>query len=618
MSFSTRLLKLCPTCRRVSRWGLGPALVATLIIGGCDDGQKIGRLEVAEKFVAEGHTTGAIVELKRFLQKNPDNARARHLLGQVYYRIGKYDYGEKELLRAANLSPDDPNILLDLGRVWLGNKQPTKVRDKLIINESWPAPIRSTAHSLRAAALYSLRDYRTAARSYKTALSLDPTNVDATVGLVQAYEAAKDEEKFQESLLKAIKVAPDNLLLLSLQAGAAFRDRDLSQAEVSFRRQLAQSSDNVRAQLGLAQTLMAKGNYAEARIFLDRVLLQIPRHGNARYLRAIVDFDAKDYKAMRRNSLLALAVLPNHHPSRLLAGIANIALKRYSDARWHLQALLSREPENTAGAELLALAERRIAVAAEQNAARKTTRPLAMDLVLFRLTIINTQSSGADTGENLAKGFLHDGMKALQANRSLLAIEKFSEAIVRDPTLINSLALALAYYRTDQKQRSIGILKRYLGTHAEDQNARAVLANLLLQADHLRDARPQLEMLLIANPSDPIILNNLAWVLLQLGNINRALRLAARAHFLAPNYLAAMNTYGLAMLRTGDRPRAIKLLARASANADGPPDYRLHYAIALAANGNRAEATDVLREILAAEEMASVHHAARSLLSSIE
>ena len=609
----TKKLNLTSSIRPLRR--LAKLLCATVLISlaGCDDAEEIARLENAEKFIAEGRASGAVVELKRVLQKEPENGKARHLLGQVYLRLGKWDYAEKELLRASVLMPDSHKVSLDLARAWQSQSKPKTLRQNLKFGDNWPPEAKSMAHSLWGASFHAERDFEQAVKAYKTAISLDPSNVQAAVGLTQSYEALQNDKQFRAALAQALELAPSNLLLLSLHAGVAFRDGEMATAEASFREQLELVPNNYRARLGLAQALMAKGNLSAAVKEIEEVLGQVSGHGSARYLRAIIKIRTKDYHAARRDSLLALSALPNHLPSRFLAAVSNFALKRYNDARWHLQALLRHDPENTAGASLLTLTERQIAAAKKRANKAKFKRPLADDLVLFRLADLANRSSST-----FLSAYLAAGLQALTKNQNELAIEKLAASYVRKASEEGALALALAHYRADRKQHSLDLLKQRLIRQPGDDRVRLVVANLLLRQGKEKESVLHLEVLLAASPNDVVLLNNLAWAQLRLGKADQAVRLAERAHALAPDYLLAMDTYGMALLKTGKTQRAVEFLTRAVASIDAGPDIRLHYAQALIADGNRSAGISVLEEILAAEEMKSVHRAAKNLLASIE
>ena len=79
------------------------ALIGTGIAG-CgktEDAQKL--MSDARQYQQKGDDKAAIIQLKNVLQKNPDDAEARYLLGTIYNKTGDLQSAEKELRRALSL-----------------------------------------------------------------------------------------------------------------------------------------------------------------------------------------------------------------------------------------------------------------------------------------------------------------------------------------------------------------------------------------------------------------------------------------------------------------------------------------------------------------------------------
>jgi len=65
------------------------------------------------------HLVKALEYITRAVKLKPKNGYIRDSLGWVYYRLGRFEQAQKELLQAARLSADDPSILDHLGDVYL-------------------------------------------------------------------------------------------------------------------------------------------------------------------------------------------------------------------------------------------------------------------------------------------------------------------------------------------------------------------------------------------------------------------------------------------------------------------------------------------------------------------
>src|SRR5258708_29306235 len=89
------------------RWfGVFAISIAVLSFSGCNrvvDYTEPERLQRARSFRDEGKLQASVIELKNVLQKNPDNAQARLLLGEVYLDLWQSPNAEKGLLKAKQL-----------------------------------------------------------------------------------------------------------------------------------------------------------------------------------------------------------------------------------------------------------------------------------------------------------------------------------------------------------------------------------------------------------------------------------------------------------------------------------------------------------------------------------
>src|SRR3990167_9352632 len=83
------------------------AALTLAAIAGCgapSDTQSL--IAKAQEYRQKGDDMAAIIELKNLLQKNPDHAQARYLLGLAYLRAGDEASAEAELRRALKLGND--------------------------------------------------------------------------------------------------------------------------------------------------------------------------------------------------------------------------------------------------------------------------------------------------------------------------------------------------------------------------------------------------------------------------------------------------------------------------------------------------------------------------------
>lgn len=92
---------------------------SSLLFGCSADVNEDQHLVNAEEYIDAGNINAASIELKNVLQKNPNNPRARLLMGRLNFEMGNMPAEEKELTKARELGVEDVLILPLMSRVLL-------------------------------------------------------------------------------------------------------------------------------------------------------------------------------------------------------------------------------------------------------------------------------------------------------------------------------------------------------------------------------------------------------------------------------------------------------------------------------------------------------------------
>ena len=123
--------------------------------------------------------------------------------------------------------------------------------------------------------------------------------------------------------------------------------------------------------------------------------------------------------------------------------------------------------------------------------------------------------------------------------------------------------------------------------------------------------------MLIAAPTDVTALNNLAQVLIQLGDAPGALKVAERAMAQQANLPHVIGTAGWAAFKAGQPERALQLLRDARLRDPGNPETRFYLGTALASAGRRGEAREELEAALRTNGAFASAKAAEELLKTL-
>jgi putative PEP-CTERM system TPR-repeat lipoprotein len=136
----------------------------------------------------------------------------------------------------------------------------------------------------------------------------------------------------------------------------------------------------------------------------------------------------------------------------------------------------------------------------------------------------------------------------------------------------------------------------WLKEHAKDNRFRLYLAETASMRKDYAGAARQYRILLEAQPENPTVLNNMAWVAGQLKD-PKAVEYAEKANKLAPDQPALLDTLAVLLADKGDHARAMGLFKKALELAPQASQIRLNYAKALIKAGKNSEARSELDQL---------------------
>ncbi len=498
------------------------------------------RTQVAIDRVSLGQTDAAIKDLDSALEMDPKASDAKTLLVVTYLRQGQIDEAERV---AKSLQADDPtNPIPDnlLGGISMARG------DREAARKSFEAALGKKSDFLPALTnLAKLdiadRNFNGAVRRYTTIHEQNPQNLDAMVALAELEQRLGHPEQGMAWLTKAISVDPKAVAPRLTMINLLLLQRDNAKAMAVARELRKLEPDNLEAMDALARVQILSGEAAQA---------------------------ADTYR-----SLVEAAPTPNNHER--LAQIL-IAAGNPANAKTALRNGLTANPEAASlVAELTSLLQRTgegdeaLKVAKEWKA--KHPQSVAGDLIIANIL-------------------------AMQGNYKD-AVNAAEQAYGKEQSSMTAIALARTRVALGDGAGAASGLQEFLKSAPKDAAARELLASLHLSARQYDSALTESEEVLKVQPTNPIVLNNLAWLYSQKGDA-RALEYAERANALAPNAPAIMDTLGYILVRKGDVNRGVPLLRQAYEMSKKSPEIGYHLAVGLEKSGQAAEARAVLEAVL--------------------
>jgi putative PEP-CTERM system TPR-repeat lipoprotein len=160
--------------------------------------------------------------------------------------------------------------------------------------------------------------------------------------------------------------------------------------------------------------------------------------------------------------------------------------------------------------------------------------------------------------------------------------------------------LAMGLHAALRAQNALGEADKFSTTwlkeHPNDQRFRFYLAESATARNDYPMAIRHYRVLLDHQPDNPLLLNNLAWVMAK-NKDPKALELAEKAYKLAPEQANIIDTLGSLLVDKGHLDRGVELLKKAYSLAPNNPMIQFNLANALVKNGNKAEAKPILVEL---------------------
>lgn len=350
------------------------ALSVSVALPGCDSTANLSEqehIQRAKDFEDKGNLQGSIVELKNALQKNPDSAGARLLLGQIYLKTRQGAEAEKELNRAQQLGANREVVQPLLGEALLLMGEYQRVLDEIQPGDQTSPTNRARTLQLRGHALLKLGKLKEGCDMFQQSLAVDARIPQTYWGLAQCSVAEREMKQARAWLDEAIKLPVE-------QAGTRMFIGDWEQlnnnpqaALAAYSEVLKAEPDNLEALQNRITLNLKAGKVEAARVDIEQVEKLMPKTAPAYYLRALLLFQQKNFPATQSALQEVFKTMPRHLPSTLLAGATAFELGSYEQAESYLQRYLARYPGQAYATRILAATQIR------QNQADKALETLA-------------------------------------------------------------------------------------------------------------------------------------------------------------------------------------------------------------------------------------------------
>ena len=207
--------------------------VGLLVVAGCSrspEAQKARYLERGDKYAAREQYREAILEYRNVLRLEPANARAMRQLGLLHHQLGEFAQAFRFLLKAQELTPDDGEVRLKLGGIYLLGGKRDEAREEAV-SVLTKEPNNVDALALLADTSTTPEQVDATIKRIEEALPTVGDRAKPHLALGTLYLRKQDQVRAERAFQEAVAREPKSLEAHSLLGSLYLVKRDSAQAE---------------------------------------------------------------------------------------------------------------------------------------------------------------------------------------------------------------------------------------------------------------------------------------------------------------------------------------------------------------------------------------------------
>ncbi|KQV96392.1 XrtA/PEP-CTERM system TPR-repeat protein PrsT [Pelomonas sp. Root1237] len=324
-----------------------PLLLAAALAA-CGQRSEQDLLAAAQKRMEQKDVGGAVIELKNLLQQNPENAKARHLLGKALLDAGDVAGAEIELRRAWELGAPRDELAPLLAQTLLLSGQSRKLIGEFSDQTLADPVAQSTLQQYLAMAFLAQGNVTEAKAAAGRALQLQPESEDAIIVSARTKVAAGFPDEALAALDQLILKNPKAGKALLLKAEVLLARGKMDEAEPLLREVLVLDPRSYDARSLLLRLAFGRQQIDVATKLVDEMPPDLAKKPQGRFMQGQLALAKGDAAKAKELAVPLLKVMPNYLPLLRLASGAHQQLGELADAENLLNQALKLAPEDLA------------------------------------------------------------------------------------------------------------------------------------------------------------------------------------------------------------------------------------------------------------------------------
>ena len=308
-----------------------PLVLAAALAAGCGDSDT-KLLANARSRIEQKDIEGARLQLKSLLQKSPQSAEGRFLLGQLMVNTGDPAGGEAELRRALESGYPEETVLPVLASALV-----SQGKGALLLSQYGKVELKDNL---------SAANFKT---QLATALAQDSRREEAEAMLAAALQLAPElpEAKMLQARLKAaagdragaialldalLAKSPDSAAALALKGDLLSTDGKVPEALAAYGESLKRKADQAAVHSAVMTLLIGQKDVPGATAQLEAMRKALPKHPQTLFFDAALAEGRGDYARTRELTQQLLRGMPENPRVLVLAGQAELKLNSLNTA----------------------------------------------------------------------------------------------------------------------------------------------------------------------------------------------------------------------------------------------------------------------------------------------
>ena len=528
-------------------------VISSLLINGCTEQDAQKSLSTAENLITTGDVDEATIALKNVLQIEPDNAKARFLLGKVYANRGASNAAEKELTFALDYGYDKSDVYRYLAPSLYLQMDSFSLTELINDLDSVNDLAKVTVLAYDALLSFEVGDINGAQIRFNQINDIDRESHYLT--LLNAYKLLS-ANRIDESIAMIEKLkldVPDFADAIFMLGRLYSAKGNHKGAAVSFKEYLEFHPEDSRGAVFLANSYVKSKQFEKATPIINKLLAINEEQPFINFLKSVIMFNQKDFEMAKLASDKAIQNGYKDNSARIINGLSAYRLGNKEQAFNQFSIAKDKLPPNSPILGLLS------ALALELGYTDEAVDAIIQKNKLNDADVLLLSSASADlinqgdvkAAKSLNKkiksidvtteqGLLARGMATLSLEE-LSGITDIEKAVALSPEsgLANTI-LARAYLNNKMYEKAITLAEQWQKEHPELANGFSFAGMVYEKQSLSEQAMKNYSLALEKDNSEPLANLYFANLAYENGSFDEALNYVNSILRLHPAHLEAL------------------------------------------------------------------------------